>query len=756
MLPIVSLSFLCVFTCQAPLLAPTVGAPISPCSRHVQVVGQLPNAQVSLYVGDTVLVTQGTTNGVALIALPSALVPGAKISATQTVAGTEGPRSPLPIVVQPVPTILGGMVPISHLYGCATSTYLEGAVPGAGVLVSQNGSVIGKGEAIDGTAWIFLTKAITAGQSLELTQTACSLSSGIVLTPKADSPPLTLPVPRIAQPIVACQPSIFISEIVDGARVKVFRDGSLDGDWHFAVGSLWYPMGDKIQAGVMLSAEQTMKDCERQPSTSTPVTAVASTSLPTPSVLGPLCSGGNLVTVTGLIPGSIVTLYRKGQSLGSGEAPSSTFAFWVPALMSGDAISATQKSCGIESKASTEITVQNAGQSKGKLSLYSPLHECASRVSLVNVIPGSTVYIETRRHGNVSGYHQAFSGDVVLPVSPSLEFDDEVKAVMIGCGGMTTETASQKVQHPPAMTPPQVAPPVAGDSTVLVFNVINGAWVDLYEDGAGWLGTAFVTGNAWVALPAPAVMGQVLRARQRMCSSVSEFSQPVTVLGPLPFGPMLLAPDNDSLLDPGSVVLSWTDHGAGGPRAATQYEVRLGEGGVLAPVSTVQTLGAPQTTYTVPNLKHNASYVWQIRAKNSFGDGYSVYHTFRTKVAPVPAATSDVRFVGYPYLSLDGVNVEDHPAAYTEISEWVGIGNYGNANASDVRVLFRLESNDPFVTFTPVDDWKGPFDLAAGASQMLSSELPGLSPGSYIVTTHLYNDQLQLIGITSDGFTVGF
>ena len=62
---------------------------------------------------------------------------------------------------------------------------------------------------------------------------------------------------------------------------------------------------------------------------------------------------------------------------------------------------------------------------------------------------------------------------------------------------------------------------------------MNGAWIDVYDDKNSWLGTD-VAQSRWRKSPSSHLnrvldFGQTIRARQRLCSVMSEFSTAVTV-----------------------------------------------------------------------------------------------------------------------------------------------------------------------------------------------------------------------------------
>ncbi|MBV8730442.1 MAG: hypothetical protein JO336_11615, partial [Acidobacteriia bacterium] len=147
------------------LLPPVVVGPISECSSSVRVQGQLIGATVDIFSNGSNVGTGVATWTDQVFPLKGgvALAPGANITAKQTSGGQTSPASPIPVVVQKKPPVIGPVGWRTHIYECGQCLFLDGMVPGATVEVTVGGVVRGSGEADGGTARFGLSPQTSLG-----------------------------------------------------------------------------------------------------------------------------------------------------------------------------------------------------------------------------------------------------------------------------------------------------------------------------------------------------------------------------------------------------------------------------------------------------------------------------------------------------------------------------------------------------------------------------------------------------------------
>jgi hypothetical protein len=545
MKPYHHLTLLFLFICNitfAQLLAPIVSGPISPCNDAIVVSGQLPNSEIFIFVNGNKLTSKMVNDSrPATIDLPHQLKAGDAVTAVQKLGNVESLPSGMPIVVQFKPTVMPSLT-ISHLFGCASSIWLTGAQPGSQILVHQNMIQIGSGSTLDGNAWINLDKNIITGQKIEITQIGCGIQTPITTSVSADNPPHPLHIPIFTLPLIDCQPSVRISDVSEGSHVEVSINGKTDGIWTTPLNSFEYFFNHQVSQGDKITVDQSFPGCvvndhilDKSPPNETygqPINQI-----PTPHLNEPLCDGDVEITVTGLVPGSQFTVYVDNNKY---QGTATEYGrIWVPTLRKGSNVSVTQQFCSKESAKSNEVKVGKSNITVTACSIRNPVFECASIVSVTGISIGATVYIESDKHGIISSNNfQAFSGDIGIPVAPVLEANDNIRAVMIACGGAPVKSADNHVQAHSAISIPVIDPLTAtSGSTMISVTCIPGAWVEIYDANNNiWLGGAYSGDKSTVDVPLNyatyVYYGEVIRARQIVCNFSSEFGSAVTVVCP--------------------------------------------------------------------------------------------------------------------------------------------------------------------------------------------------------------------------------
>lgn len=518
------------------LLPPAVIGPLSECSSRVKVQGQLIGATVDLFANG-IHVGGGVatwTDQVFPLTGGATLAPGSNVTATQSMGGSVSPQSPAPVTVQKKPPTLGHVGAKSHIYMCGQCLWLDGMVPGAKVDVTVGGVPRGSGIADDGSARFPLSAPTALSDTLVAQQIACGTPGPLTTLPAPDPLPgkqRFLAPPKVNGPLRACQHSVLVSDVVDGAQVTLTEIPGFSETACFDLPALWF-ICPPLTLGASVSAVQKMPGCEITSGPSAPVVVGPPTPVPAPVVVPPLCAGSVFVRLTNLMPGSPVEIFQGATSLGLGSAPEATFDFPVPPLAGGAIITARQELCTNWSAPSGGVKVDPHPASLPTPVVASPLVECGAAVHVDNLHPGATVYVFSTLLGAPIGTQDVFFTSADVPVAPQLIKGDQIFAVQHGCGLVSSKSALVTVQPLIKPGPPKVLPPVETCMrSVTVGNVVPGAHVDLYVNG-GWRGSAIATGPT-VEIPVlfgPLHAGDAVTARQMICDYIAGPGEPVIVV----------------------------------------------------------------------------------------------------------------------------------------------------------------------------------------------------------------------------------
>jgi len=141
------------------LCIPTLVGPVSELTKSIRVQGSLPDAIITIFsIGSNArIVAQdkalGGDDRLALVAGAGPLQADDILVVSQELSGDASDTTPesMGMPVQMIPTALGHVGFVSHLYECGEYLWVNGAFPGATVEVrDNNNSVIGSGESNEG------------------------------------------------------------------------------------------------------------------------------------------------------------------------------------------------------------------------------------------------------------------------------------------------------------------------------------------------------------------------------------------------------------------------------------------------------------------------------------------------------------------------------------------------------------------------------------------------------------------------------
>jgi hypothetical protein len=539
------------------LSPPTIWAPVYECTPVLVVTGYVPGAEVKIYAappsGAPVKVGGGVSfaPGGQVFGVPSAnMTKDTVVSATQTLAGDTSPTSP-PVYVQ---AALGSVQPpllVPPLFECARCMRAHGMMPGAEARIRDGSSVIGTATA----AWVTVdvsVPALQAGHPIRARQIYCGDSTAssekLAVIPVLREPPLTLPKPKIREPIYACEPFVVVEGCVPGCRVElvtggVFVAGGCAAGTEIA---LWVPGG--LVEGTIFRASQLL--CEggetplKSPLSSTEVVKPAS-EMPKPAIMPSLWAGATTVAVGMTKAGQLVTLEADGDPIGKGGAGGGLTILNVdPPLEVGQQVTAKVELCGVI-KTSSPLPVGAYPYDVEAPEVAGPLWACAPTVMVKKCVPGATVRVEAKKGTQtvLLGIAHAFGSSVVVGVVPLLQKGWKVRAKQqVGATWSVASSPAEEVKSFGTLKAPRLRGPLYECARcVAVTSVVPGAHVDIERDGT-WIGGVFAAASTVDVPVYPGLTKGNIRARQTLCGQASGLSTalPVTAPPELP-APLIVA-----------------------------------------------------------------------------------------------------------------------------------------------------------------------------------------------------------------------
>ena len=482
-------------------LPPLLDGPITTANQQVYIDNLLPNATVTVYANGVQVGSASTVNpGAMLVPLTASLHQGQEITAKQTYNGTNssisGPGASdasNKIKVQAAPNPPPTPSFASGLTTCASSIYLGNLLPGAEVYVEQGGTPLVNGVAATLTTQSFpVTGTLVSGSILQAWQTVAGNKSAKAGSLPVTDPAGSLPAPVVAEPLLACQTAINLSNLIPTANIEISNAGNDD----FA-STPWnafelYGMAPLV-AGQPLTARQYFTKCDRAPSPTASFT-VSSAPPPFPVVSYQPCGNVKQLFISNLIPGSVLTIKKVVAtssntstitligSMGvsqptatmnlpdnfSATDPNGPVSLWLEALL-----------CN-QSQGYTKVTFAPPGGPYGAPALETPLYDCVNVVVVTGTHPGTEI--------------QVFSGTTSDPISPTvvatgqrtvvqlwtpLVTNQSIFVRQLGCNA-NGESKREVVKSFGKLGQPVIATPVRpGDASVLVNGVARSQTVAL-------------------------------------------------------------------------------------------------------------------------------------------------------------------------------------------------------------------------------------------------------------------------------------
>lgn len=515
----------------AAVAPPALDTPVFDCAEAVVVRGYDSGATLRVYVNGALQgLRTGATSYSAWVDLNVPLAGGEAVEATQETGGIESARSTAVIVAAPDPPSLIHFNP--PLLACARGGYVYNDLAGKISIDSSNGDQLAFDANNTGDFPTFFSRPLVSGESLTATVDHCRLGT------RASAPhPVTqlygpeknkMPVPLIdAATAIECKDMVLVRDVVPGATVRVADGATLLGTQISTSDQAWVKLSSPMVPAWQLRAHQEL--CKGMVSDLSPiVNPTPLSALGPPIVEAPIWEGqqhawldvpvSSPTTLT--VDGSPV---RKDVEL-SGHAQMNV----ENPFLAGQMVSAFYNVCGKDSPPAQPIEVLAPPKTLPPPQVGFPLFACTNGVSVSGLVDQAEVVVLI----DGQEIHQGFAAgsSAQLTLGPTLQAGQEVTAYQKIGSIQSAASAPVVVFAAPDLEKPRVkAPLTACQRSVVVENVLPGAWVTVYVEGAPFAyATAFGTS---VEIPVlPLVEGWKVTARQELnvCRK-SDLSGAVTV-----------------------------------------------------------------------------------------------------------------------------------------------------------------------------------------------------------------------------------
>lgn len=484
------------------LMAPVIVGELSVCSTQVRIKGQLHGARVDILVdGAPAPVGGGPADwpdqwfplnaGVAL-------QPGQIVRARQSRGADISP-----------PSSVGANIAV-----------VDRLAPGATVTIADNGgTVLGTTTAAGSRTVVPLSRPIGGSEVLTATAQAC----GGTPAPPVDSLPAEqvrrgpngeLPTPLVP-PLHACMRVLHITGLQVGATLNMERDDGVY-TWPISDMEIYGRIDPPLRGGESVAFWQEMprQECESRPSRKAPAT-VDPGPPGAPWIGSQPCPGSLMFWVYGLAPSATVKLMSGATELLVFEAAEDSQEIDLAGvtLTPGQQLTVVQGLCDVYGPVSVVPAVVTQPAQGVAPMIPERLIACAGVVRVSGVADGSFVQVYSDRLKGRIGHAFATGSVVDVAVTPPLLYPlpggqiDHIRAEVSGCAAGAAE---REVEAETDIPPFRVEPPIDGDRSVRVSDLLPGCLVTVMVDGR-------VAGEAWVAAPDGRIgVDQTLRVEQRV------------------------------------------------------------------------------------------------------------------------------------------------------------------------------------------------------------------------------------------------
>jgi hypothetical protein len=305
---------------------PYIVEPVYGCSKLVVVRGFIPHAEIEVSVDGAAVATivdagLGVPSGVA-VGLPQELAVGQVVTALQRFAGAQSDPSP-PVTVRDHHLDFPAGLPQPKidpppLYECGVATAISNVLVGSTVWLTADGNEVARLDA--GGTWIgtYVNPAFSLGQKVLAFASLCADESPPSAPITTQAHPASLPTPTI-DPVIAGAEMIVVRSLVNGARLRVYRDGTPEGTWAACCPAVSATLGSPLLAGQVITVSQQL--CPGDPESPEGTTTVLPCStLGVPVVKQPQ-AGDTKVQLLDFVSGARVKVFLNLVKVGDASGP---------------------------------------------------------------------------------------------------------------------------------------------------------------------------------------------------------------------------------------------------------------------------------------------------------------------------------------------------------------------------------------------------------------------------------------------------
>ena len=204
------------------------------------------------------------------------------------------------------------------VYACGSRTGVGNLLPGGNVWITADGTEVGRVEGCNDQQGVNVNPNYSLGQIARAHFELCGDESAPSEASEAGHAPNPLPIPNF-DPIYEQSEQIRITNIVNGARLTIYRNGSNIGTWSCWGGALLMGLSSPALLSDTFDAEQRM--CPSDPASGTGTGPVSScSSLPAPGVY-PVQLGDKQIRLSSFVPGGRIEVYLNLIKVGEGSGP---------------------------------------------------------------------------------------------------------------------------------------------------------------------------------------------------------------------------------------------------------------------------------------------------------------------------------------------------------------------------------------------------------------------------------------------------
>lgn len=301
------------------LSPPIVDSPLYECAIAVTVLGFVPNAELELEIDGAVVASQPggqpAPDGFTFVPI-TPLNTGQSIRARQVVNGVSSPWSNPVIVLSLKENFPAGLprpqINPAPVYECGSRTGVSNLLTGSNVWIEADATEVGRVEGAKEHQGVNVNPDYGLNQQVRAFTEMCGFESSPSVAHVTQSPPSPLPVPVIEDAYEGSE-QIRITNLVNGARFEIIRDGTNLGTWRTWGGAHLVTLSP-LAAGEHLAVVQRMCGDESDPGDTE---VKPCDELPPPTV-APIETGDTTVLIVSAAPGATIKVFASLQKVGEG------------------------------------------------------------------------------------------------------------------------------------------------------------------------------------------------------------------------------------------------------------------------------------------------------------------------------------------------------------------------------------------------------------------------------------------------------